>query len=102
MARTPRKTTTGRSSTAQESRLAIQVLQDRMISILEPVNQGGNDNNVVLDAAIDAHPSTSMNVTPLPPPPLRAEDVSLPPSLPVPPPSETNDIFTNLVNLLQQ
>jgi len=39
-----------RSSTAQESCPAIQILQDRMVLILEPVNSKGNDNNAIPDA----------------------------------------------------
>jgi len=43
-----------------------------------------------------------MNVTLFSSPPPHSEDVPLPPPLlPVTPPSETNEILTNLVNLLQ-
>jgi len=85
MAGIHRRTTTSRSSTAQESHPTIQVLQDWVISILEPMSQKGNGYNVVLDATIDAHPSNAMNTTLLPPPHPLTNDVPLPPpSLPVP------------------
>jgi len=42
IAETHRRTTTSRSSTLQESRLAIQILQDQAIPILEPMIQKGN------------------------------------------------------------
>ena len=62
---------------------------DRKILILKPVNQEGNDNNVIIDATLDSRPSTSMNVTLCPPTHPRKEDVPLPPSrtedIPIPP-----------------
>jgi len=39
MVGTRRRATASRSSTEQESRLAIQILQDWMVLILEPVNK---------------------------------------------------------------
>jgi len=58
---------------------------------------------VILDASIDTRTSATMNTKPLPPPPLCTKDAPLPPPfLLVPLPQETNEILTNLVNLLQE
>lgn len=52
-----------------------------------------------LDDAINGHPSTSTETSSLPPP-LHAEATRPPWSNPLPP--KTNELMTNLVNLLQQ
>jgi len=63
---------------------------------MEPVNQEENRIDVVPDAAIATRPSLVMEMTLLPPPPSRTEDV------PHAPPQETKELLTNLVNMLRQ
>jgi len=61
-------------------------------------------NDVVLDIATGVRATTSFNATELPPPPPQSEYVPLPlhPSPQAPPPPETNEVLTDLVNLLCQ
>jgi len=67
---THRKTSVSRSSSVQESRLPIQILQEQANPVLELVNQEGNTNATTLDATVNVHPSAVMVTTlPLPPPP---------------------------------
>ena len=101
MAGACRRATTIRSSTSQESRSAIQMLQDWTILILEPTNL--EEIDAILDSTINTCTTAALNTTILRPPPPWTEDVPrLPQSIPVPLPQEMNEILTNLVNLLQQ
>jgi hypothetical protein len=76
MARTRRRATTRCSSTAQESRPVIQILQDQTISILELVSPKGNDT--ILNATTDTRTTSAMNTLDLPPTPPCIEDVPAP------------------------
>jgi len=78
---TRRRATISHSSTVQELRPAIQIHKDRMIPVLELVNQEGNANDSVINATIDTRPSPVIDVTLLPRPPLCTEDVPPPPPL---------------------
>jgi len=79
----------------------IQFLQHQVIPVIEPVNQEGNVNVLVLDATINVCPPTAIEMTLLPPPPSpRMKDVPLPPPNPLP--LETDELLMSLVNFLQQ
>jgi hypothetical protein len=89
-------------STSQAPRLTIQILQNRTVLILEPANSEGSDD--ILDTATGVHATTTLNATVLPPL-LPQSEVVPPPPLPSPqalPPPQTNEVLTNLVNLLCQ
>lgn len=73
MAGTCRRATTSHSFTEQESRPAIQILQNRTISNLKPVNP--EENDAILDANIETRTTTMTILTVLSEPPPRAEDV---------------------------
>jgi len=68
-----------------------------MVPIFEPVNYEGSD--AILDFATGVCATTALNATTLHPPLSQTEDVP-PPSPQVPLPPETNEVLTNLVNLL--
>jgi len=67
--------------------------------ILEPVNIEGSD--AILYTATGVHAAIALNATTLPPPLSQPEDSPLPSSQ-APPPLETNEVLTDLVNLLCQ
>jgi hypothetical protein len=82
----------------------IQILQSRTVLILKPVNPEGSD--VILGTAIGVRAATTLNATVLPPPLPQLDDVPPPPPPPPSPqalpPSETNEVLANLVNLLRR
>jgi hypothetical protein len=73
-----------------------------MVLILEPMNL--EENDAILDTATGVHAATALNVTVLPPPLSQPEVVPPPlhPSPQAPQPPETNEVLTDLVNLLHQ
>lgn len=96
MAGTRRRTAASRSTTSQAPRSTIQILQSRIVSILEPVNLERSD--AILDTATRVRAATALNATTLPPPLSQPEDAPFPsPQAPTPP--ETNKVLTDQVNL---
>jgi len=60
-------------------------------------------SDAILDTTTGVRATTAFDATILPPPPLQPEDIPIPPLSPqASPPPETNEILTNLVNLLHQ
>jgi hypothetical protein len=101
MAGTHRRTAASRSSTSQAPRSMIQILQSRTVLILKPVNPEGSD--AILGTAIGVRAATTLNATVLPPPLPQPDEVPHPPPSPQAlPPSETNEVLANLVNLLRR
>ncbi|KEH16013.1 hypothetical protein MtrunA17_Chr2g0305651 [Medicago truncatula] len=93
MAGTQRRTAASHSSTSQAPRSTIQILQNRTVLILKPVNHEGDD--VILGTATNSRATTVLNAKTLPPSPPLSEGVP-------PPPLEANKVLTNRVDLLRQ
>ena len=61
MTGTHRRTTASRSSTSQAPFSTIQILQNRTVPILEPVNL--EEDDYILGTATDTRATTALNVT---------------------------------------